>query len=428
MQTILNKIKSSTFKHLAGAVLLSSTYFIIQFIFTKIISAKISVEDFGEYRYFFAILSFGALFNLGFNDGFQVEWIVKKNPINYKYIVASLIITIITSFVSMFLFNDTVVGLLAVFNLVIVNAQFIYQSVFVKHNYFLFYLLPIIFAQLVQSIVLLLFDIDITFLQIIYLHTAVSLFFMIGVFLYSIRVGHFKKENSILFSLQEIPGYLKSGLPILLSGIVLIGFLNVDKLILKDKFPEIDYGYYCFASMIALVVYGVFVSMASMLLKKMVDADNVSKIYNNTIYLLLAVPLLVLAGKGIVIKGIEVFFPKFIPSFVYFIGFTNFYFPLLANNLVMLNYFKRNQNVSVFAFVAVLFLFVQSILLYVLIKMGVALTEMPYLMSIVIMSWFLVNDYIVSKQNQAIRHSYLKRTIICTFSFISVFLITYYFR
>ncbi|MES2430051.1 MAG: hypothetical protein V4556_03880 [Bacteroidota bacterium] len=425
MQKLILKYKSQTFAHLLSAILLSSFYYIIQFVFTKIISGKISIADFGEYRYFFSILSFGALFSIGFIDGFQIEWIVNKQPVNNKYISAALIFTLLTSFVAFFLFDNIEISMLAVINLVIINAGFILQYIFIKFNFFLFYLIPIIFSQFIQILIFEFLPGTVSLTEIFYIHTGLNFLFIIAVYIYCYQKKYIQTISSQIFNIKEIPRHIKNGLPILLSGIMLIGFLNIDKLILKTGYLENDYGYYCFASLVAMVVYGVFASVGNMLLKKMVDAKHIDKLYNNTIYFLMAIPFIVLLTKGIVIKGVEIFFSKYLDSIQYYIGFVNFYFPLLANNLVILNTYKKHNQVTKFVLIAVVFLITQAALLLWAKSSNMPLVNVPFLMALVMGTWFFINDFVLSYKDAALGKKYWLRTAICLTGSILVFIISY---
>jgi hypothetical protein len=243
---------------------------LVNFSFNIYLPLRIGLEKYGQFRYVFAVIAFSGIFHLGYLDGYFLLNARHQNKFSisfvYLFLLTSTFFFLFSLFLSTFIFfnfSDFIW-----LYLIVICATFINGIVllFQLQNQFLCSVIAQI-VPIISIILLLQFELFKTYFQYNIFQSIFFLyFFQILLLLTNCKTVYTSFFKLGLPSLNYIKLFHQKGLYILVIGLLTVGFLNIDKLILKNLFSAYQFGQFAFSNSIMLSLLGISFSLSNKLI------------------------------------------------------------------------------------------------------------------------------------------------------------------
>ena len=257
-------------------ILISLLSVLVQVSLNYLLSKHSTVETFGEYRTFLALVSFSGIFHFGLIDGMYLRWLLNDEKPSANEFANLIVIQIIILGLLAVFFQKVNLIVPVFFQIFIQNLLAFSNNVLLREQKFIINSIVVIVNQLLLTLLVFIFSDRLTIDFIVNLY---NLLFISSTAILLIIL--FLKKNILLdgfwdnISTAEIGDFFKAnlsiGFPILLTGLVFVGFQNLDKVILPLYYSKYEFGLYSFGYTIVNIVVGVVLSVTNFMLRKFIE-------------------------------------------------------------------------------------------------------------------------------------------------------------
>jgi len=369
-------VKKSSLTMLSNFISLVSGI-IVTFFLPKIMT----VASYGEFKIFLLYASYSGLFHFGFIDGIYLRYSGNKysdlDKSEFKYYTWFLFI--LQCVISIFI----VLGSLCIADDIYKNIFFILATYILIHNMSSFFLQVIQMTQRyvanvvvnlfysvarLLSIFILLFLIYNEYIELVSTNAYLLVFISLELFLLLLSSFFCRQQLSFFFfkiqnGFSKSFGYIKSGFPILLSGLVSTVILNLDRQFVSLFFPIEVYAEYAFSYTI-LSLFTTIVSSISLVVYPLIKENihNEKKLY----FILSNYVLIFVFGILMVVPLIDFIIQRILPAYSTSIIFFKILLPGLAVSCVIetiiKNYFKLYDYTRKYFILSLFILFLSFVL------------------------------------------------------------------
>ncbi|RCR68357.1 oligosaccharide flippase family protein [Larkinella punicea] len=380
-----------------------------------LLAEQITPDQYGSWRLFLMIASFSGFLHFGFADGININWIFSdqsdwqisaKRDFAYFFIQQTVLYGIVVLVLHSQLVPQIKISLtnsICLANQILLqNSIGLIQSYFNRAQKFYHGAVLSLVGQITFCLGILLYragymaTIDLILLSNIQLVVVV----IPMVYLLSreieqrpvmdFRDFHFKK---FFYAFRKSVGL---GFPILLTGLLFLGFQNIDKLLVSRYYPATEFGYYAFASALLNVVLTLVVSVSNFLMQKMALNYKVIDVYYDksvkvvsvlfSILLISIIPLQWIANKLI---------PTYSTSTLYLAYLAGSIGPYILIQLIQFSIFKILQKQKIFLMISILVFSLITAIMWLLVSNRVSLTTIAFVSALMSYSWYTVSDILL---------------------------------
>ena len=406
-------------------ILLSIVSILAQVVLNYVLSKNTTVETFGEYRNFLAIVSFSGIFHIGFVDGLYLKWLLKDEKPQFSEFISLFLIQLVCLTIVFAILHQThliVAILLQIFaqNLLVFSNS-VLQSVqkFITSNVF------IVANQILIALSMYAFVGVLDIYNIIKIYN--GLYFvsisLLLVFLFGKKKIVFDDFRNLKFTNFK-PIFLETlrmGFPVLLTGLVFVGFQNMDKIILKAYYSQYDYGLYAFGFTIINILIGIVLSVTNFILRKFIDTSLsvLQDIFTKLTFGLTLICILFLFCSPIFFFLINIYTPQYLGAKSIILALTVLILPYVLLQLLIFNLFKSLNRANIFFYNSVIHLVLLILVLFSACFLQIKLPFIPYLLLTVFLSWYLISEYFLTKINTLFKIG-IKYRIVSVFCFVLI--------
>ncbi|MFD1142150.1 oligosaccharide flippase family protein [Larkinella insperata] len=409
----LNKV-SSAYATPVKLIALTGVSVVVTLYINYLLADQVSPEKYGTWRLFLTITSFSGLFHFGLTDGITIQWLFKdgtdwqksaKRDFSYLVIQQVCVYTVIVVVGGSGIYPQvyqTNPAVLVANQIALQNLSGLLQSLFNRHHKFYYGPLLTLFSQVVFLVGLTacktgyMKSLDLILLSNIQIAVTVLLM----VYLASKKAKGWpaiQPEDFYLTNiLRKTKEFISLGLPILLVGLLFLGFQNIDKLLIAGFYPARQFGFYAFAATLLNVCLTVVSSVANFMMQKLAPyRHSLELYYDKAVFsILLLIPFLFFSVTPLQFL-VQTFLPAYSASTVYVRYLSGFIGPYLLVQLIQFSVFKLLNKQRVFLILATVFFVLSLSVEYLL-----ALTKVPLVMialSSVLLAygWFAVGDWLL---------------------------------
>ncbi|RYE53783.1 MAG: hypothetical protein EOP48_13660 [Sphingobacteriales bacterium] len=403
-----------------------------------LLAEQVTPDQYGSWRLFLMIASFSGFFHFGFADGINIQWLFSdrsnwqksaKRDFVYFLIQQTALYGIVIFVLHSQLFPQiktfSIHEICLANQILLQNSIGLIQSFFNRAQKFYHGVVLTLFGQIV-------FCLGIIFYRAGYLAT-LDLILLSNIQLVAVAIPmlyllsreieqspmldrrdfHFKK---FFYAFRKSVGV---GFPILLTGLLFLGFQNIDKLLISSYYPATDFGYYAFASALLNVVLTLVVSVSNFLMQKMAFSRNPIGIHYNksvkAVSILFSVLLIsILPLQWIATKLI----PVYSDSMLYLTYLAGSIAPYVLIQLIQFNMFKVLQKQHFFLALSIPVFGVIVGVIWLLVLHMVSLTFIAFISASMSYSWYIASDVLLCfinpelKRNQSQRYLHVVVTYI----------------
>ena len=383
------------------------------------------------------IASFSGFFHFGFADGINIQWIFRdqsdwqksaNRDFAYFFIQQTVLYGIVVLVLHSQLFpqiKPSSINIICLANQIILqNGIGLIQSFFNRAQKFYHGAVLTLFGQIGFCLGILFYragylaTIDLVLLSNIQLAVvAIPMLYLLSREIQQRPVMdrrdfHFKK---FFYALRKSVGV---GFPILLTGLLFLGFQNIDKLLISRYYPAADFGYYAFASALLNVVLTLVVSVSNFLMQKMAFSRNSIGVYYNKSVKVVSVLFSVLLISILPLQWIA---NKLIPNYsnatLYLVYLAGSIGPYILIQLIQFSMFKILQKQKLFLILSIfVFSLIAGILSLMVINQA-RLTTIAFMSALMSYSWYIASDVLLCftkpelKCKQTERYLYVVMTV-----------------
>ncbi|MGM9512488.1 oligosaccharide flippase family protein [Larkinella sp. GY13] len=425
-------------------IALTGLSILVTLVINYLLAEQVTPDQYGSWRLFLMIASFSGFFHFGFADGINIQWIFRdrsewqksaNRDFAYFFIQQTVLYGIVVLVLHSQLVPQIKISLtnsICLANQILLqNSIGLIQSYFNRAQKFYYGAVLTLFGQIG-------FCLGILFYRAGYLAT-IDLFLLSNIQLGVVAIPmlyllfreikqrplmdrrdlHFK---TFFYAFRKSVGV---GLPILLTGLLFLGFQNIDKLLISRYYPATDFGYYAFASALLNVVLTLVVSISNFLMQKMAFNPHSVEIYYDksvktisvlfSVLLICIIPLQWIADKLI---------PNYSNSTLYLAYLAGSIGPYILIQLIQFSMFKILQKQKFFLVMSILVFSLITGVMSLLVINQVPLTTIAFMSALMSYSWYLASDVLLCsikpefKSKQTERYLYVVMT-----AFLYVFIV-----
>lgn len=386
-------------------ILISLLNVFIQIAITYTISTNISVEDFGEFRNFLAIASFSGIFHLGIIDGLYLNWVLEDESPQLKDLLL-ISLTQICFAPLIFLFLPISFAWSITIQIFVQNILMFANNILLYKKKFLHSSLFMLCTQLTIALLLFLYSKSLS------LHIMINMYNIVFIISTSLLVSYcfFKKyfsfEKNLLNHTYGLPKYIltniKKGLPILIIGLIFVGFQNLDKIILAKYYNKYTFGLYAFSFTIINIAIGIILSISNFILRKFIDKtiDDLVAVYTKLTLFLIALNQIFTISLAFTFKVINILVPQYKDAEQFTIILSYIVFPYIVLQLLLFNLFKRLNSITPFLLNTFIHLLIFSLIVLGCSLLQVSLRKIPNVSIFVFFSCFIVSEWLLIKKEK----------------------------
>ena len=404
-------------------ILISLLSVLVQVSLNYILSKHSTVETFGEYRTFLALVSFSGIFHFGLIDGMYLRWLLKdEKPRGNEFISLIVIQFIIVGLLAFFFQNVSLIvpifiqifiqNLLAFSNNVLLREQkFIINSVVVIVNQLLLTFLVFIFSdRLTIEFIVFLYN-------MLFICSTTALLTSLFLKKYIVLDGLWQGINKDTF-IGFLKANLRIGFPILLTGLVFVGFQNLDKVILSLYYSRYEFGLYSFGYTIVNIVVGVVLSVTNFMLRKFIEIplEALESLFTRLTAGLAIVSILFMLFSPILFQIIQIFIPQYFAAKPYILALSSIILPYVLLQLLIFNLFKIQNSSRIFFYNSLIHLLLLIAALFISVMLLLKLAIVPFVILAIFFSWYLSSEYLLLMGNSVFKKGikYRSLSVICT--------------
>ena len=387
-------------------ILISLLSVLVQVSLNYLLSKNATVETFGEYRTFLALVSFSGIFHFGLIDGMYLRWLLNDEKPRGNEFISLIVIQIIILGLLVFFFQKVslivpifiqifIQNLLAFSNNVLLREQkFIINSLVVIVNQLLLTLLAYIFSDRLTI------DFIVNLYNMLFSTSTTILLFILFLKKYIALDGFWGSMNKAEISLF-VKANLSIGFPILLTGLVFVGFQNLDKVILSQYYSKYEFGLYSFGYTIVNIVVGVVLSVANFMLRKFIEIPlkALESLFTKLTIGLATISILFMLFSPILFHIIQLFIPQYAAAKPFILALSAIILPYVLLQLLIFNLFKIQKSSKLFFFNSLIHLILLIAVLFMSVKFLVKLETVPFGILAVFFSWYLTSEWLLMKTN-----------------------------
>jgi O-antigen/teichoic acid export membrane protein len=406
--------KETSFKSIFRVFTSNLFKFLSSLIIIFILPNFLGIENYGYYRLFLLYLSYLGIFHFGFIDGIYLKYggkdlesLDQKKFRTYFYfffILQILVLFLLFIYGILFLSGHRfLIFIFVIFNLIPINIttyfQFISQITFRFNEYSLrIYLFSIL--NLIAVILILLLNLT-NYLFIVIFSTVIN-YYLFSLYLITYRLFIFGDKIKISLLFNDIYNLFRIGFPLLLSNIVSIILLTLDKIFVELYFEISSFSIYSFAFSILTLINLILSSISTVLypIFKSFDKKVLSSIYSS---LSLIINFLVFFGLFIYFP-VYFLLPIFLPGYIDSLPIIRIALPGLvftsSINTLTHNFYKVFNRNKEFLFIGIIAIF--SLLLFIIFsyKFQPKIEYIAYSSLIGFGIWYiLTHEYLKRKYN-----------------------------
>ncbi|MRS60937.1 oligosaccharide flippase family protein [Larkinella terrae] len=417
-------------------VALTGVNLVFTLLINYLLADQITPEEYGAWRLFLTLTSFSGLLHFGLVDGMTIQWLFSstkdwqsssKRDFSYLLIQQVLIyFLLITAIGKLFPQLKTVpyAPILLANQVVLQNVSGLLQAFFNRSEKFYYGSSFTLISQLAFCFGLMLYRFN--FLPGINLNLLSNIQIAIATFsmLYLLHKHTINWPSLTRYDLhpQRFIAVIKKsiglGLPILLTGLLFLGFQNIDKLLISKYYSPRQFGFYAFAGALLNVVLTIVVSISNFLMQKLVSIrHSIELYYDSAVMLILKLDFLLLVGALPARLFINQLLPVYSESAVYITYLSGFVAPYLLVQLIQFTIFKILNKQRQFFALAIMVFGSTAVLLVALASHHAALTIMASVSTFMAYIWFAAGDWLLCsvkrecKANQTKRYAFMITTI-----------------
>ncbi len=399
-------------------ILISLLSVLVQVSLNYLLSKNGTVETFGEYRTFLALVSFSGVFHFGLIDGMYLHWLLNDekpsanefvNLFGIQIIILGLLAfcfqtvsLIVPIFIQIFIQN-----LLAFSNNVLLKEQkFIINSIVVIVNQLLLTLLVFIFSDRLTI------DFIVNLYNMLFISSTTILIIILFLKKYIVLYGFWNSINKAQIA-DFFKANLSIGFPILLTGLVFVGFQNLDKVILPLYYSKYEFGLYSFGYTIVNIVVGVVLSVTNFMLRKFIQIplEALESLFTKLTIGLAAVSILFMLFSPILFHIIQLFIPHYAAAKPYILALSAIILPYILLQLLIFNLFKIQKNSKLFFYNSLIHLFLLITTLAISVNFLIKLQIIPFAILTVFFSWYLSSEWLLIKGNSVFKKGLTYRSL-----------------
>ncbi|MGV3561136.1 oligosaccharide flippase family protein [Larkinella arboricola] len=426
-------------------IALTGVSIVITLFINYLLADQVSPEQYGAWRLFLMFTSFSGLFHFGFTDGVTIQWLFKdsvewkkcaKRDFIYLIIQQLVMYCLVIVLIRSGIYPQARTGSIAVLvanQIILQNVSGLLQSLFNRNHNFYYGPLLTLFSQAVLLVGVIAYSIDyIKSLDLILLSNIQLVVSMIPMLYLAFKETEdwtvIQQKDLYLSSiLKNIRRSIGFGLPILLAGLLFLGFQHIDKLLIAGLYPARQFGFYAFAATLLNVCLTVIFSLANFMMQTIAPYRNTVEIfYNKAVFfvLLLIIPLL------FSVVFLQLLMPRFLSNYlesvVYIRYLAGFIGPYVLVQLIQFSVFKLLNKQRLFLTLAVIFFVLSLSVEYILAKSQVPLTVIALSSALMAYGWFAAGDWLLCRIKPECKPKQKKRYLfmfvtICLYLLINLF-------
>ncbi len=387
-------------------ILISLLSVLVQVSLNYLLSKNSTVETFGEYRTFLALVSFSGIFHFGLIDGMYLRWLLNDEKPRGNEFVSLVGIQIIILGLLAFFFQKVSLIVPIFIQIFIQNLLAFSNNVLLREQKFIINSLVVIVNQLLLTLLVYIFsdrltiDFIVNLYNMLFMSTTAILLFILFLKKYIVIDGFWSNINT-----AEITTFVKAnlsiGFPILLTGLVFVGFQNLDKVVLSHYYSKYEFGLYSFGYTIVNIVVGVVLSVTNFMLRKFIERplEALESLFTKLTISLATVSMLFMLITPILFHIIQLFIPQYAAAKPFVLALSAIILPYVLLQLLIFNLFKIQNSSKLFFFNSLIHLLLLIAVLFMSVKFLVKLQTLPFGILAVFFSWYLSSEWLLTKTN-----------------------------
>lgn len=405
-----------------------------------LLADQVTPEQYGSWRFFLTVTSFSGLAHFGLIDGVMIRWLVKEGTdwritVNRDFLSLIIQQLIIYGLIVITIENNLLVqnngpfvgAVLMANQITLQNISGLLQAFFNRAHKFYYNPSITLFSQIIFCLGIVCYkagytkSIDLMILSNLQIVSAVLP--MVYLLTKEMKSWPIVERSDLRFFtiLKNSADSIRTGLPILATGLLFLGFQNMDKLLVASYYPARQFGFYAFAATLLNVFLTILFSISNYLIQTLAPyRKTIELYYDKAVFSCLIMAAFLLLGVVPLPFIIHKFLPAYAESAIYIRYLAGFVGPYLLVQLIQFTVFKLLDKQRIFLSLAGFVFAVNLLLVYVLASHQVALTRIAFLSTLMACCWFIAGDWLLGLIKPAFRLKQTKRYL-----FISVFFCLY---
>jgi O-antigen/teichoic acid export membrane protein len=420
--TILRVGKLSFDKDYSKVILISFAALLTQVLTNYVLGRSLLPDTFGAYRKLMIFASFSGVIHLGYLDGQYLNWLKKGRGLfeisNLYFCITFLVSThLFAFFILNYFLHSVVFTSLVVIQSLLNNLVLYFQTYFLKEQKFATSNFLIL---LIQVLFLLLFVFIKRFIDVDYSSLAYINFTSYAAIIVIVCISVLRKEMYVPLKLKDvslrnfylnIDENIKLGFFILLSGLILLTNQNSDKLLLSKFYDLTTFGYYTFASVFVSIFVGIATSVANIFLSKIFlnNSEANKAFFEKNYFVIIIACFFISLLVPFFEKPFTMILPQYSNSVQFFYPFISCLAPLLLNNLVLFNLYKKYNLQSLYFTVNVVICIIQVAVLYLLLANNISLKIYAFIPSIFYYFSLIALDVFLTRKKESYAPGLIRR-------------------
>jgi O-antigen/teichoic acid export membrane protein len=391
---------------------------LVQVSLNYILSKHSTVETFGEYRTFLALVSFSGIFHFGLIDGMYLRWLLNNEKPRTNEFASLIVIQVLVLGFLAFFFQKTSLIVPIFIQIFIQNLLAFSNNVLLREQKFIINSLIVLVNQLLLTFLVFIFSDRLTINFIVFLYNTLFIcsttILLVSLFLkkYIVLDGFWqsiKRDEFISF----LKANLRIGFPILLTGLVFVGFQNLDKVILSLYYSKYEFGLYSFGYTIVNIVVGVVLSVTNFMLRKFIEIplEALAFLFTKLTIGLTVVSILFVLFSPILFQIIQIFIPQYFAAKPYVLALSSIILPYVLLQLLIFNLFKIQNSSRIFFYNSLIHLFLLIAALFISVMLMIKLELVPFVILTIFFSWYLSSEYLLLKGNNVFKKGIKYRSL-----------------